>query len=76
MNKRILTLCLALILCLSLVPEQCFAVSAPKQAVIKEAPVAGEMAFRPICSSCRRSCSVGVNFMVYDIYVINSRLGC
>ncbi|MBR3719032.1 MAG: WG repeat-containing protein, partial [Firmicutes bacterium] len=45
MNKRILTLCLALILCLSLVPEQCFAVSAPKQAVIKEAPVAGVAAY-------------------------------
>ena len=45
MNKRILTLCLALLLCLSLIPAQSFAVSAPKQAVIKEAPVAGEMAF-------------------------------
>ena len=45
MNKRILTLCLAVILCLSLVPEQCFAVSAPKQAVIKEAPVAGVAAY-------------------------------
>ena len=36
---------LALALCLALVPAQCFAVSAPKQAIIKEAPVAGEYAF-------------------------------
>ena len=45
MAKRITTIVLALALCLALVPAQSFAVSAPKQAVIKEAPVAGELAF-------------------------------
>ena len=45
MTKRLTALVLALTLCLTLVPAQSFAVSAPKQAVIKEAPVAGELAF-------------------------------
>ena len=45
MAKRITTIVLTLALCLALVPAQSFAVSAPKQAVIKEAPVAGEYAY-------------------------------
>ena len=45
MAKRITTIVLALALCLALVPAQSFAVSAPKEAIIKEAPVFGERAF-------------------------------
>ncbi|MCR4724552.1 MAG: WG repeat-containing protein, partial [Clostridia bacterium] len=42
MAKRITTIVLALALCLALVPAQSFAVSAPKQAVIKDLGLAGE----------------------------------
>ncbi|MBO4880051.1 MAG: S-layer homology domain-containing protein [Firmicutes bacterium] len=45
MAKRLTTVLLVLTLCLALIPAQSFAVSAPKKAVIKEAPVSGEMAF-------------------------------
>ena len=45
MVKRLTTVLLALALCLALVPAQSFAVSAPKEAVVKEAPVPGEWAY-------------------------------
>ena len=44
MAKRLTTVLLVLALCLVSLPAQSFAVSAPKKAVIKEAPVSGEMA--------------------------------
>ena len=43
--KRLTTVLLALALCLALVPAQSFAVSAPKQAVIKETAIPGEWAY-------------------------------
>ena len=43
--KHAFSIVLSLALCLAMLPAQCFAVSAPKEAVIKEAPVSSELAF-------------------------------
>ncbi len=45
MTRKLMPLILALALCLSLVPAPVFAVSAPKEAVIRELPVPGAFAY-------------------------------